>query len=200
MLTNLAPCLNPIRPDVLAKNPFCGLNLRPEGLPGFSENVPVYCNAMEKLGKSLMSLYALRISHCPQTDPSSDERGLAPHTDISFMTVLAQNKVPGLSIRLPNGRDMMRRWTNERVLATPNRVINRSGLWRLRNLLLRMQLRLPLGLPADLPGPRTAAALRPYQLSRVHVMVPQRQLWRARRQGRRATCSLNGAHRHGLPR
>jgi len=69
--------------------------------------------------------------------------GLAPHTDTSFMTLLPQNKVQGLSIRLPNGRwidvpnipgsflinggDLMRRWTNDRFLATPHRVINLSG-------------------------------------------------------------------------
>ena len=69
--------------------------------------------------------------------------GLAPHSDTSFMTLLAQNRVPGLSIRLPNGHwieapslpgsflvnggDLLRRWTNDRFLATPHRVVNRSG-------------------------------------------------------------------------
>jgi isopenicillin N synthase-like dioxygenase len=59
------------------------------------------------------------------------------------MTILAQNTVPGLSIRLPNGvwldapslpgsmlvngGDLLRRWTNDRFLATPHRVTNRSG-------------------------------------------------------------------------
>jgi isopenicillin N synthase-like dioxygenase len=59
------------------------------------------------------------------------------------MTILAQNKVPGLSVRLPdgtwldapapegaflvNGGMLLRRWTNDRFLATPHRVTNRSG-------------------------------------------------------------------------
>ena len=84
------------------------------------------------------------MSHDPQQEGTDEnEFGLAPHSDTSFMTLLAQNKVPGLSIRLPNGTwvdapalpgsflvnggDMLRRWTNERFLATPHRVINRSG-------------------------------------------------------------------------
>jgi isopenicillin N synthase-like dioxygenase len=119
---------------------------------------------MEKLAKSLLPLYAtaldlpaghfdalfaepsytLRMSHYPQHDaPADNEFGLAPHTDTSFMTLLAQNKIPGLSIRLPTGRwvdapaidgaflvnggDLLRRWTNDRFLATPHRVANRSG-------------------------------------------------------------------------
>ncbi len=151
-------------PDVLAGLPFRGANQWPENLPGFRETVTAYQNALEKLALSLLPLYAialdlppgdfddkfrdpmytLRMSHYPQVDKVEDnEFGLAPHTDTSFMTLLAQNKVPGLSIRLPNGNwvdapalegsflvnggDMLRRWTNERFLATPHCVINRSG-------------------------------------------------------------------------
>src|SRR5438552_1229013 len=33
-----------------------------------------------------------------------DEFGIAPHTDASFMTVLAQNKSPGLSLRTGTGK------------------------------------------------------------------------------------------------
>ena len=151
-------------PDVLAGLPFRGQNQWPEALPGFRETVMAYANAMEGLGLSLLPLYAtaldldpgffgtlfappmytLRMSHYPQQQGTDEnEFGLAPHSDTSFMTLLAQNKVPGLSIRLPtgkwveapalpgsflvNGGDMLRRWTNERFLATPHRVINRSG-------------------------------------------------------------------------
>lgn len=156
--------LPPDHPDVVAGLPFRGLNQWPANLPGFREQVLAYQGALEKLALSLLPLYAvaldlppdwfadkfrdpmytLRMSHYPKVDAVEDnEFGLAPHSDTSFMTLLAQNKVPGLSIRLPNGKwidapalegsilvnggDMLRRWTNERFLATPHRVVNRSG-------------------------------------------------------------------------
>jgi isopenicillin N synthase-like dioxygenase len=156
--------LPPGHPDQVAGLPFRGANQWPTGLPGFKEAVTAYCEAMESLGKSLLPLYAtaldlpadwfdaafaepmytLRLSHYPRQDqPADNEFGLAPHSDTSFMTLLAQNEVPGLAIRLPNGRwldapaipgsflvnggDLLRRWTNERFLATPHRVVNRSG-------------------------------------------------------------------------
>ena len=105
--------------------PFRGPNLWPDDLPGFRETVVSYSAAMERLGLSLLPLYAvsldlppdyfaqsfrmpsytLRMSHYPRQEVVEDnEFGLAPHTDTSFMTMLAQNDVPGLSIRLPNGR------------------------------------------------------------------------------------------------
>lgn len=151
-------------PDVAADRPFRSTNRWPAALPGFRDTVNAYCSTMEGLAKSLLPLYAvalelppswfdnffddpmytLRMSHYPkQQAPDANEFGIAPHTDTSFMTLLAQNRIPGLSIRLPNGTwvdaptlpgsilvnggDMLRRWTNDRCLATPHRVINRSG-------------------------------------------------------------------------
>jgi isopenicillin N synthase-like dioxygenase len=151
-------------PDVVAGLPFRGMNQWPEGLEGFRAQVVAYQAALEGLALSLLPLYAvalglpadwfaakfrdpmftLRMSHYPQVEAiEENEFGLAPHSDTSFMTLLAQNAVPGLSVRLPNGTwidapalagsflvnggDMLRRWTNERFLATPHRVINRSG-------------------------------------------------------------------------
>jgi isopenicillin N synthase-like dioxygenase len=152
-------------PDVVSGRRFRGRNRWPAGLPGFREVVLDYARAMEGLGRFLVPVYAaalglpagwfddkfrepmftLRMTHYPQQDPMSpeDEWGLAPHADTSFMTILAQNRIPGLSLRLPdgawidapapegaflvNGGMMLRRWTNERFLATPHRVTNRSG-------------------------------------------------------------------------
>lgn len=156
--------LPPTHPDVLAGKRFRGMNLWPTDLPEVRAKAMAYADATERLGKSLLPLYAvalglpagafdaafsepmytLRLSHYPQQAPNADNSfGLAPHTDTSFMTLLPQNKVQGLSVRLPNGRwidapampgsflvnggDLMRRWTNDRFLATPHRVINTSG-------------------------------------------------------------------------
>jgi len=151
-------------PDVVNGVRFRAANHWPVGLPGFRETVVAYADALEKLGKSLLPLYALaldmpantfdaafsdpmytlRLSHYPEQPPRADNQfGLAPHSDTSFMTLLVQNKVQGLSVRLPNGNwidapalpgsflvnggDLLRRWTNDRFLATPHRVINNSG-------------------------------------------------------------------------
>src|SRR4051794_2959028 len=156
--------LPPDHPDRLSGLPFRGANRWPANLPGFREVVLAYQAAMEALGLRLLPLYAvaldlppddfarafrepmytLRMSHYPRQDVvEENEFGLAPHTDTSFMTMLAQNEIPGLAIRLPNGRwldapampgsilvnggDLLRRWTNDRFLVTPHRVINRSG-------------------------------------------------------------------------
>jgi isopenicillin N synthase-like dioxygenase len=151
-------------PDLLANLRFRGHNQWP-ALPGFRENILAACAAFEGLGLTLLPLYAraldlpadffapffaepmytLRMSHYPDQPPTApaNEFGIAPHVDTSFMTILAQNKVPGLSLRLPdgswldapapegalliNGGMMLRRWTDRRFLATPHRVINRSG-------------------------------------------------------------------------
>jgi isopenicillin N synthase-like dioxygenase len=152
-------------PDVVAGLRFRGVNQWPAGLPGFREQVLAACDAFEGLALSLLPVYAraldlapgffapfftqpmytLRMSHYPQQEPTAPENeyGIAPHLDTSFMTILAQNRIPGLSLRLTsgewvdapapegallvNGGMMLRRWTDNRFLATPHRVINRSG-------------------------------------------------------------------------
>jgi len=151
-------------PDVLAEKPFRTANKWPDDLPSFRETCLAYVDALEALALKLVPLYAialdlpadhfdeafaapmykLRMSHYPpQEIDRQNEFGLAPHTDTSFMTLLAPNDVPGLSVRGPsgtwidvpvnddaflvNGGDMLRRWSNDRFLATPHRVVNRTG-------------------------------------------------------------------------
>ena len=151
-------------PDVLADRRYRGANRWPAELPGFREIVVDYCDTMEALVKKLVRVYAraldlpatyfdapfedcqfsLRMTHYPhQEGPVEDEFGLAPHTDTSFLTLLAPNDVPGLSIRtqagtwidapaipdayVVNGGQFLQRWTNDFFLATPHRAINRSG-------------------------------------------------------------------------
>ena len=151
-------------PDVLADRRFRSANQWPAGLPGFRESVAGYCDTLERLVQKLVRLYAraldlpaeyfdtpfaepqykLRMTHYPhQDDPPEDEFGIAPHTDTSFLTLLAPNEVPGLSIRtrdgtwiaapvipdafVVNGGQLLLRWTNDKFLATPHRAVNRSG-------------------------------------------------------------------------
>ena len=152
-------------PDVVAGKRFRGMNQWPKDLPGFRETAVEYSGALEGLGLAMLPIFAtalgmpagffadkfrdpmftLRLTHYPQQDPmtADEEWGLAPHADTSFLTILAQNKVPGLSVRLPGGEwidapvlegcflvnsgMMLRRWSNEKFLASPHRVTNRSG-------------------------------------------------------------------------
>jgi len=88
--------------------------------------------------------YKLRATHYPsQPKALDDEFGIAPHTDTSFLTLLAPNDVPGLAFRtqtghwidvptvrdafVVNGGQLLLRWTNDTFLATPHRAVNRTG-------------------------------------------------------------------------
>jgi len=151
-------------PEVLAYRRFRNAIRWPIGLTGFREAVVAYCETMGQLVRKLVRLYAcalrlpleyfdqpfrepqykLRMTHYPyQADLADDEFGIAPHTGTSFLTLLAPNDVPGLSIRTQNGKwidapaipaafvvnggELLRRWTNDYFLATPHRAVNRSG-------------------------------------------------------------------------
>ena len=122
----------PDHPDVLSGRRVRGLNRWPD-LPAnyfdtaFSE-----------------PMFSMRMTHYPpQEGPVDDEFGLAPHTDTSFLTLLAPNEVQGLSIRsqsgswidmpaidnayVVNGGQMLQRYTNDLFLATPHRAINKTA-------------------------------------------------------------------------
>jgi isopenicillin N synthase-like dioxygenase len=111
--------------------------------------VPLYAVALDLPADTFDAAYAephiiLRLSHYPPLAPDdADGISLVPHTDSGFMTLLPPNPVPGLSIQLPDGRwidappvddafvvnggDILHRWSNERFLSTPHRVLNRSA-------------------------------------------------------------------------
>jgi isopenicillin N synthase-like dioxygenase len=151
-------------PDVIAGKLYRSQNQWPDDLPGFRETCVAYCDAVEGLALRLLPVYAsaldlppdyfvpaflepqytLRLAYYPaQEVVEENEFGIAPHIDSTFMTLLAQNRVPGLEVRTNSGRwieapampgtflvnsgELLRRWTNDRFIATPHRVINRSG-------------------------------------------------------------------------
>ena len=86
----------------------------------------------------------LRFLHYPpQEIDDAEQFGQGPHTDNSFITMLAREDVPGLAVRLPSGEwlapplipgtflvnlgNMMKRWSNDRFLSTPTACVNDSG-------------------------------------------------------------------------
>ena len=110
--------------------------------------LPVYATALGVAAGHFDAAFAsdrstLRLAHYPPAPPDPDRFGSAPHTDGGFMTLLAQARVPGLEVWsrtdrwleapamagafLVNSGDLLARWTNDRYLSTPHRVINRSG-------------------------------------------------------------------------
>lgn len=151
---------SPDHPDVLADKPYRGANQWPDDLPGFRDKVMAYFSALDALGNSLLPVYAraldlptdffnehfadeghqsLRMLHYPPTEQTGNDFGTSPHTDNTFMTILARMDVPGLAIRLPSGEwvspplipgtflvnigNILRRMTNDTFLSTPHGVV-----------------------------------------------------------------------------
>ncbi len=85
----------------------------------------------------------LRLLHYPTQREEDGLFGSAPHTDYGFITLLAQDDVGGLEVKNKAGEwisappiadtfvmnvgDILARWSNDRFVSTPHRVINRSG-------------------------------------------------------------------------
>ncbi len=143
------------------------INVWPDNLPGFRETVSEYHAGIEKLGRSFLPIWATSLgmpvdffdrffenphltlsllNYPPQKVVGDRQYGIAPHTDNSFMTFLAQSNVPGLAVRMPSGHwrivenipgtflvntgNVMTRWTNDLYLSTKHRVINTADVDR----------------------------------------------------------------------
>lgn len=140
-------------------------NQWPEGLPGYRETLNEFFEAMEELSIKLLPLFATalslpsdyfapffpkyrtiafqRLSHYPADPLEEGQYNSSPHTDGTFLTLLATTDVPGLEIKpkeqdwirapawpeafLVNSGDLLTRWSNGRILSTPHRVRNLSG-------------------------------------------------------------------------
>ena len=143
--------------DVVAGTPLRGRNQWPDGHERMRAAMVTYFKTMERLGERLLPVLAralgmpaeyfaqffrneahinLRFLHYPPQETHDEEQfGQGPHTDNSFITMLAREDVPGLAVGLPNGEwmappvipgtflvnlgNIMKRWSNDRFLSTP---------------------------------------------------------------------------------
>ena len=155
----------PEHPDVRAGKPLRGRNQWPEGHAAMRAAMVRYFKTLEAVGERMLPVLAraldlpadffapyfrdeahinLRFLHYPPQETDDDEQfGQGPHTDNSFITILARMEVPGLAVRLTSGEwmapplipgtflvnlgNMMKRWSNDRFLSTPHGVLNESG-------------------------------------------------------------------------
>jgi isopenicillin N synthase-like dioxygenase len=155
-------------PRVRAGTPLHGCNLFPE-LPGFRDAVLEYMTELTGLGHHIMSAIArglhledyyfydhytgnptklFRIFHYPPAplDHEPDDRGVGEHTDYGLLTLLYQDEVGGLQVKLEsdwidvpyvpgsfvvNVGDMLERLTSGRYASALHRVVNRSGQSRI---------------------------------------------------------------------
>jgi len=155
----------PEHPDVLAGAPLRGRNQWPEGHAAMRAAMITYFQTLERVGERMLPVLSralgmpadhfrsffeneahvnLRFLHYPPQESDDPEQfGQGPHTDNSFITILARMEVPGLAVRLPSGEwlappvipgtflvnlgNIMKRWSNDRFLSTPHGVLNDSG-------------------------------------------------------------------------
>lgn len=146
---------------------YKSINVWPNGLPGFRETVREYHASIEALARKFLPLWAASLDlpsdffepffiaphltlsllhYPPQKAIGNRQYGIAPHTDNSFMTFLAQSEIPGLAVRMPSGHwrlvenvpgtflvntgNVITRWTNDLYLSTKHRVINNAEVDR----------------------------------------------------------------------
>jgi len=133
-----------------APTPLDTRNQWPDGLPGFRETLVEYFEASEGFFRRMLPVFAvapdlppdyfqaafgryqalsvLRVAHFPPDALEADQFNVGPHTDSSFVTLLATTQVPGPELLDRDGRwfpappipgsvlfdsgDMLTRWTN----------------------------------------------------------------------------------------
>ena len=88
----------------------------------------------------------MTLLHYPAQPPASDAMGIHPHKDTNVITLLHPGDVPGLEVRSRDGEwitpdapsdalvvnvgEMLELWSGGEYVATPHRVVNRSGYER----------------------------------------------------------------------
>ena len=155
----------PEHPAIVGGETLRGRNQWPAGHPEMRAAMVAYFTTLTAVGEKMLPVLAraldlpadwfepffageahinLRFLHYPPQAVEDDEQfGQGPHTDNSFITILARTEVPGLAVRLPSGEwlappliegtflvnlgNMMKRWSNDRFLSTPHGVLNDSG-------------------------------------------------------------------------
>ncbi|MEH2213290.1 isopenicillin N synthase family dioxygenase [Nostoc sp.] len=148
--------------------PMHGRNLFPSNIPQFRETVLDYIDSMTRLGHTLMAGIALSLgleksyfsdrytknplilfrifNYPPNSSLSESKWGVGEHTDYGVLTILKQDNVGGLQVKLKSGwidappipgsfvcniGDMLDRMTRGLYRSTPHRVQNRSTSSRL---------------------------------------------------------------------
>ncbi|MEH2257706.1 isopenicillin N synthase family dioxygenase [Nostoc sp.] len=143
--------------------PMHGRNLFPSNIPQFQETVLNYIDSMTRLGHTLMAGIALSLgleksyfadrytknplilfrifNYPPNSSLSEYKWGVGEHTDYGVLTILKQDNVGGLQVKLKSGwidapfipgsfvcniGDMLDRMTRGLYRSTPHRVQNRS--------------------------------------------------------------------------
>ena len=148
-------------------DPAKPINIWPANLPGFKEAVLDYHQRIERLARQFLPLWATCLDmpldyfdkffktphltlellrYPPQKVVGDRQYGIAPHTDNSLMTFLAQADISGLAVRMPSGHwrvvdivpgallvntgNLLVQWTNGKYLSTKHRVINTNEVDR----------------------------------------------------------------------
>ncbi len=153
-------------PDVVAGEPLRGPNNWPSDRPGLRRAMTTYYEEIGRCGADLLTCVAVSLGLAPDffrshyqkrlqrtqiiyypphpAGATTDQFGLAPHTDFGCITLLWQDSNGGLEVLerqskswiaatpipgtlVVNVGDLLARWTNDRYASTPHRVINKSG-------------------------------------------------------------------------
>ncbi len=146
-------------PDFKTVSYCAGPNQWPQEMPNLKTTMHAYRDVMTALASKLVEVfsvscgldahalgsffenptYFLRLHRYSGGCAEDDEFGIAPHTDVSFLTILAQDSIGGLEVKHPkkgwisvphipgalilNAGDLMHRWSNGTYQSSIHRVL-----------------------------------------------------------------------------
>jgi len=149
------------------EHPLRGANQWPAGMSDFQKAAAAWFNSAQTIAMHLMRGFAIGLQlpegfflqstdrpltrasmvYYPAQTARPGQFGVGPHTDFGVLTILSQDEVGGLQVRMNNGQwvhappiegtlvvnvaDLLSRWTAGQYVSTPHRVLNESGRERL---------------------------------------------------------------------